>query len=102
MVFAIVGSVLGCGVLSPPLSTPVLDVSEAFDVPPPPGQRTLRLTLQAPRACALGEPVQILQGDAPVTTGDPVDCSVEPPSLTVYLPQEAADAVLDGRALTVR
>lgn len=94
-----------CSVFSPPpelARTQVREVVEAFDVPPPPEQRTLRLRLEAPGTWELGEALQIFEGDAPVAVGDLVDVGRDPPRLTVYLPEEAADAVLDGQALSVR
>jgi len=69
-------------------------------VPPPPGQRTLLLQGPHPHPIELGQPVRLRAGPHRAT-GDVVDHTDAPPTLTVYVPEQAAQDVLDVGAARV-
>lgn len=78
-----------------PLATAV----EVYDVPPPPEHRTLQL--QGP-SLAPGTLVWIDDASGGrLGRGDVVDNSVEPPSITVYVPESEADGILEASGLRV-
>ncbi|MCB9670722.1 MAG: hypothetical protein H6734_14675 [Alphaproteobacteria bacterium] len=84
---------LGC----PAPSTSIVAVHEVYDVPPPPGQRTLQLDGVPPGRFALGSAVTVRdRAGTTLAVGDVVTDSVDPPSITVYVPEIAADAVLSA------
>ncbi|MCB9679639.1 MAG: hypothetical protein H6737_31320 [Alphaproteobacteria bacterium] len=77
-------------------------VEEVADVPPPPGFRTLRLHGVDPAGIALGAEVSVRAGGRELARGDVVLDATQPPSITVYVPEGTADAVLAADGLTVR
>ena len=81
--------------------SPSIHAAEVYDIPPPPAQRTLQLTGDVPTGLTLGSYVSITHGGV-VSEGDLVDQALDPPSLTVYVPEARADAILEASgALTV-
>lgn len=67
-------------------------VTEVYEVPPPPGHRTLGLEGVATRGIALGDRVHIVAGGQALATGDVV--LDEGQTLTLYVDEAAAERVL--------
>jgi hypothetical protein len=89
----LLGLLMACG---PPAPDRVVDrIDEAFDVPPPPEMRTVRLVGVSTVGFTLGEPVVIERNGARVAVGDLVLDVEEPPSLVVYVPEDEASSLLD-------
>lgn len=88
--------VLACALLDPePTGTPILGVEEVYDVPPPPGFRTLALRgLVLPPGAIVGihGPAGRLGTAEVVVDG--------PDGVIAYVPERIADEVLDGHALS--
>lgn len=81
-------------------TTYTVQATEAFDIPPPPDARTLRLTGAHPPV-QLGQMVTLRAG-ATTVQGDVVDATDDPPELVVYVPEGPAQDLLDAVTLTVR
>ncbi|MEZ4318912.1 MAG: hypothetical protein R3F61_15465 [Myxococcota bacterium] len=80
-----------------------VEVAEAFDVPPPPGHRTVRIHGLSPEGLELGAMVALCGPDGTVLArGDLVDHSVQPPSLTLYVPEADVDVLFSQPFLTAR
>lgn len=84
---------LGCWSGPSPAVHVGLTATEVYDVPPPPDQRTLQLSGALPKPLELGSTVHIRHHQQ-TTPADVVD--QEPGSLTVYVPADRAEAILDA------
>ena len=75
-------------------------VAEIFDVPPPPGHRTVQVSGLPAEGLVLGALVPLgSPAGAPIATGDLVD--IEGQALTFYVPEAQTDALLDAPALVI-
>lgn len=95
LVFLLLGAPVldGCG--RGVKSVRVSEVHEVSDVPPPPDHRTLQLTGVPPGTFPLGEAVDVRDAAGTlVARGEIVVDEASPPSVTVYVPAEQAEAVL--------
>lgn len=90
-------ALLACGRPAPTAPIPrTTDVREAFDVPPPPGHRTLELVGLPLGPHALGDVLTIRAADgSALGTGDLVLDDPITPSLTVYVPTAPATVMLE-------
>lgn len=77
-----------------------VEVTEAFDVPPPPSSRTLRLRGPHAHPVELGMPLRLRSGAIDVL-GDVVDHVDDPPEIVVYVPELVAQSLIDGARLRV-
>lgn len=75
-------------------------VTEAYDVPPPPDARTLRLAGTHGHPVTLGAPIRLRAGVIEVI-GDVVDHTDDPPEIVVYVPEASAQDLIDAGRLQV-
>jgi hypothetical protein len=75
-----------------------LTVVEVYDVPPPPGQRTVLVRGPHPVPTPLGAARTLVADGRPVVL-DVVDRQAGPPTLTAYVAEADADRLLDARTL---